>query len=73
MACVRLNFALIIFAVAHHDDGAPHRMVASVLAQFFTAGAIDGVVHRGAAAVVQTSHAGLQQANTVGEILVTRL
>ena len=69
MASARADFALIVFAVAHHDDGPPHRMVAAVLAQLFAAGPVNGVIKRGAAAVVQTSHAGFQQANVVGEIL----
>ena len=44
-------------------------MVAALLAQFFAAGPVNCVIHRCAAAVVQTSHAGFKQPNVVGEIL----
>src|SRR5258708_39966423 len=63
------DLALIILTVADHDDGPPHWMVAAVLTQFFAAGSINGVIHRGAAAVAQTSHPGFEQPNVVGELL----
>ena len=63
------DLALVIFAVAHHDDGPPHRMVAPVLAQLFAAGPVDGVVHRGSPAVAQAFHSGFEQLNVVGELL----
>ena len=63
------DLTLIVFTIAYHDDGAPHRMVAAVLAQLFAAGPVNGVVHSGTAAVVQTPHAGFEQPDVVGKIL----
>ena len=40
-----------------------------LLAQLFAAGPVDGVIHRRAAAVAQTSHPGFEQSNVVGELL----
>ena len=42
---------------------------ALLLAELLAAGAIDGVVQRGASAIVQTPHSGFQQPDAVGEIL----
>ena len=63
------DLALVVFAVADHDDGPPHRMVAPFLAQLFAAGPVDGVIHRGSPAVAQASHSGFEQSHVVGELL----
>jgi len=63
------EFALIVFAVADHDDGLARGMVGTVFEELIFAGAVNGVVERGAPAILQFVDAGGKQLDVVGEIL----
>ena len=69
MAWARRDFTLIIFAVAHDHDRFAHGMIGTILQEFLFARAIDGVVERGASAILQLVHAGGEQRDVVGKVL----
>src|SRR5260370_24673749 len=63
------DFALIILAVADHHDRLAHGTVRTILQKLFLGGAVDGVVERRAASILQLVYAGREQFHVVGEIL----
>lgn len=66
--CSRI-FALIIFSITHDDDGLARGMIGAVFQKLFFAGAIDGIVERGASAILQAMNSIGEQLHVVGEIL----
>ncbi len=63
------DFALVVFPVANHNEGPPHRVILLLFGQFGLAGVIDGIVQGGAAAILQAVNPGGQQRGIIGEIL----
>src|SRR5260370_2992637 len=63
------DFALIILAVAHDHDRLAHGTVRTILQKLFPGGAVDGVVQRRSASILQLVYARREQFHVVGEIL----
>ena len=63
------DFALVILAIAHDHDRLARGVIGTVFQEFFFAGAVDGVVERRAAAILQLVYAGGEQLDVVGKVL----
>ena len=63
------DVAHVVVAIAEQDDGPAHRAVLLLLQQLVTAGKIQGVVHRGAAAWPEGPNSARERFRVVGEVL----
>src|ERR1700686_2511823 len=60
---------LVVLAIAHYDQGPPHRPLGIILQHLLFAGGIDGIVKRGATAILHALNSGGQQAHIIGKVL----
>src|SRR5579864_9157783 len=63
------NFALVVFSIAHDNDGLANGMIRPVFQKFFFASLVNGVVEGGATTGMQLVHGPVEPRVVIGKIL----